>query len=100
LLANDVMKKLFIWLLGNRLILNLKKTTYVFFHKNKANEILPPPVTLQGMKLECSSTTKYLGFIIDDKLSFKSHISQLAVKLRKWVSIFWRIGSLLNDETK
>jgi hypothetical protein len=43
---------------------------------------------------------KYLGFIVDEKLSFKSHIKYIVTKLRKWVGIFKKIGHLLTASTK
>ena len=45
--------------------------------------------TLNGMPIDRISNYKYLGIWIDDKLSFKIHISELTKKLKSELSLFY-----------
>lgn len=98
--ANDAIDKISKWLIMNKLSLNIEKTMYMFFHVNKRCHDWHPTLKLGHSQLNYSKCTKYLGFYIDENLSFKPHISQLTAKLRKWVGIFHKIGPLLNLSTK
>lgn len=75
-LTNQVLATVHQWLLSNKLTLNLQKTTCMFFHKNKKHfdGETYPIVKLNDYQLTFTKSTKYLGFIIDYKLSFKLHI--------------------------
>jgi len=102
-LANDYFQKIQGWLISNKLLLNINKTFSMFFHKNKRNTLAPsllPAISLQGKVVSFVRHIKYLGFVIDEQLSFKDHILYLISKLRKYVGIFWKIGPLLNKQTR
>jgi hypothetical protein len=72
----------------------------MFFHKNKRSGDSVPEIMLEGKQLNFTRSITYLGFILDDKLTFKSHISYIAVKLRKWVGLFWKLGPHLTVQAK
>jgi hypothetical protein len=73
----------------------------MFFHANKNKaDCLPPPLCLNHTSINFSTCVKYLGFMLDEKLNWKYHIANVNSKLRKWVGIFWRVGPLLNKQTK
>jgi len=100
-IANTTIKNMHEWLTGNKQSLNTKKTFCMFIHANKKKiENWIPTVALEGTPLQNTQNMKYLGIIVDSKLSFQSHINQLANKLRKWIGIFKKISSLLNFTTK
>jgi hypothetical protein len=94
--AKQVVAKLFGWLTGNRLSLNLEKTIYMFFHVNKSHQkITIPTLVFNDIPIIQSSCTKYLGFLIDENLSMKDHCLYMSSKLRKWVGIFHKISPFL-----
>ena len=63
------------WLSKLKLVLNATKTKMVLFSNTRnSTAILPNIVTLQGSLIECVAEYKYLGFILDDPLTFKVHI--------------------------
>ncbi len=100
-LANKILQNIHEWLIRNKLTINLDKTYYMFFHVNKSRAgCLLPPLSLNHTLVNFTTCTKYLGFMIDEKLSWKTHIDQMYTKLRKWVGIFWKVGCLLNQQTK
>ena len=59
------------WLKQCCLQLNVTKTVCMFFSKSKTHTI-PPDVYISGEQLHVVTEYKYLGSIIDSRLSFKS----------------------------
>ena len=75
------------WLHANRLSLNLGKTHYMIFSP-KPREVIPDQIVLMGSTpisrvYEC----KFLGIIIDSKLTWKPHIQYIATKVAKATGI-------------
>ena len=77
--VNAELGKVYSWLCSNKLSLNIKKTTYLVFSRRKSKPTLS--VEIGGSKLVQSSSVKYLGVIIDDKLTWKEHIQQVENKV-------------------
>ncbi len=70
-------------LLSLKLVLNDKKTKCMVFSRKHKCESSPPPLyTLQGNSVELVSSYRYLGFVLEEDLSFKLHVKQLLSKLR------------------
>jgi len=92
----------FDWLVVNRLTLNEIKTECLLFlaTNSKSNKTWTPSVRINNSSLTFAKHTKYLGVIIDTKLTFKNHIQLLISKLRKWVGIFRKISPLLTTQVK
>ncbi|KAF7662663.1 hypothetical protein LDENG_00230700 [Lucifuga dentata] len=65
-----------------QLVLNADKTKLMFFTNSGAarSTLSAQIVTMNGNQIELVSTFKYLGFLIDDQLSFKEHIHYVAKK--------------------
>ena len=81
------------WGKANKLHLNNDKTCYSVFSPNKVSV---PTVTIKvnDMKIkEC----KYLGIIIDDELKWTPHIDSILQKLKRLLSIFYKMRYKLPD---
>ena len=66
------MCKLVNWLNSNRLAVNVSKTNFVIFSaKNKP--LKPVTIIINRKPIEQKDHVKYLGILIDSKLSFKQH---------------------------
>ena len=77
--------KVLVWFNSNKLLINLDKTNCMLFsNKHKQTNLT---IKLNDHILERVSETKYLGIIIDDKLSWKPHIKYLSVKVSKSIAI-------------
>ena len=63
-----------LWLLSNRLIINSSKTTVLNI---STSETYFPNCTLNNIIISPSHSSKNLGLVFDDKLSFKNHISSI-----------------------
>ena len=81
-IINEELNKLSIWLASNKLTLNIEKSHYVIFHRARLKQS-NINITLSNISLERVTFTKFLGVIIDEKLSFTSHISYIKNKISK-----------------
>ena len=82
---NRELGKLFVWFSVNRLSIHLGKTNYMLFRgRTPDNELA---LTINNVVLPRVAATKFLGIIIDDKLSWKPHIQSVKSKLSSVLSI-------------
>jgi hypothetical protein len=85
--ANTEIQKISEWLKVNKLSLNIKKTHFILFHFRQKD--VPPKIIIKidNCELERVSSTKFLGIILNENLSWKTHISTLASKINKNIGI-------------
>ena len=90
--AQKVLGQLKIWFDSNKLTLHLGKTNFSIFHcMERSAHFCPDYFILNVTKICRTACTKYLGLIIDDKLSFKTHVDELCNSLTKYTGIFYRL---------
>ena len=77
------------WLASNKLTLNLEKSHYLIFNRNKTFPDEMPPLTMCTKTLTRQSFTKFLGVIIDEQLNFKEHIINITNKINKQSGILY-----------
>ena len=77
--------KVLVWLKTNRLKINLEKTNCMLFTTKKNSPSLK--IILDNKILSMVSETKFLGVIVDNKLSWKSHIKHISTKISKSLAI-------------
>jgi hypothetical protein len=95
---NTLFEDLNKWFQANQLTLNYNKTFYVqFTNKNSWNCKLTP--NCQGNTVTSTKTTKFWGLIVDDCLSWKAHIDQMASKLNKACFEIRTIKAIMSPET-
>ena len=58
--------------------LNPRKTHSIIISQSRTPNPPHPPLTLCGLDLEVSSSLKFLGVTLDDKLAFEKHIRNIA----------------------
>ena len=97
-MINDELKDIVIWLRANKLSLNISKTHYMLFSNKK---VIQPNVTIKinGQPITCVTKTKFLGVIIDNKLTWKEHISYICGKVAKGIGIISKVRKYLNKNT-
>ena len=88
---NKQITKIYDWLCANRLSLNAKKTELVLFHSKNKKVNTRLTIKIKGTKIFLSNHVKYLGVMIDSKLSWKKHISELAKKLNRATAILAKV---------
>ena len=97
-MLNIELDKLSIWLASNKLTLNIDKSHFVIFHKPrlKQNNV---SISLCDISLNRVTFTKFLGVIIDDKLSFSRHVSYIKNKISKGMGIIIKARKYLNKKS-
>ena len=77
-IVNSELEKIIQWIRANRLSLNLQNTKYILF--SNSIDSLPTDLVFDDTPLEKVSHSKFLGVIIDNKLSWKVHIDNISIK--------------------
>ena len=79
---NRELQKITSWFTSNKLPINLKKKHFMIFKtkKNKFNETTA--IKINGQIIKQVKCTKFLGLNMDEELSWKDHIHQVAKKDR------------------
>ena len=91
---NEDLKLIFQWLCANRLSLNVSKTEFIIFKPPRMKLDERFTLKLNGTMLLESTKIKYLGIIIDGRLTWKHHIYELRKKLNKSIGIIYKMKNL------
>ena len=91
---NVDLKLIFEWLCSNRLSLNVSKTEFIIFKPPKKNIHQRITLKLNGTTLYESQKIRYLGLIMDERLTWKHHITELSKKLSKSIGIIFKMKEL------
>ena len=79
------------WLEANKLALNVEKTNFVVFH-SPAKKLTELVILKFGRKkITRASHLKFLGVLLDETLSWRSHLVELSRRLARSVSIFYKL---------
>ena len=98
--AKRALENLKVWFDVNKLTLHLGKTNFTIFHYSRQTCCdCPTFFMIEGNKICKTSTIKYLGLTIDDKLTWQAHVHELCSKLVKYTGIFFRIRNHLSYKT-
>ena len=94
-LLNDL-NKVTEWFLENYMVLNAGKCHFMCLGKNTENETF----TFKDTIMNNSKEEEILGVIIDNRLTFSSHIRELCKKASQKISALSKISNQLNDSEK
>lgn len=101
--ANEVLQAVSNYMEVNLLHINVKKCCYMYFSPSqRSNKETDPNIdcftlSINSRIINRVNETKFLGVIIDDKLSWKPHILSLNRKLRSACGRIYRIKKCLPD---
>ena len=87
---NKDLKDLYEWLCANRLSLNVAKTEFMIFRPPKMKLSGRVVLTLNRTKIHESTKIKYLGLILDPRLTWKEHINELSKKLNRSIGMLYK----------
>ena len=82
---NKDLELLYDWLCANRLSLNTGKTEFIVFRPQRYKITERVNLKMHQSKLLESPKIKYFGLILDNKLDWKGHITELSKKLSRAV---------------
>lgn len=97
-LVNTVNRELKIikkWMDTNKLSLNINKTKVMMF--GNCNKMSEQKISIDGIQIEIVSEIKFLGVIIDSKLSWKPHVRYIKTKISKSLSIINKAKLYLDE---
>jgi len=86
------------WVDVNGLLINLKKTNYMIFSRQKIPNL--SPVIIKNVNILRLNEAKFLGVILDEKLTWSSHIKALRCKMARYVGILYKIKSYIPLEVR
>ena len=98
-IVNDELENVRKWIISNKLTLNLDKTHYIIFHRKKDIPINRPPIKIGETVLKEEQSTKFLGVIVDKKLTWSDHTLYLRNKLNKQCGILYHTRDSLNKRS-
>ena len=94
---NRELEKINIWLKLNKLSLNTQKTKLILFHR-KQKHLDKINVVINGIEIEHVLSFNFLGIMLDEHLSWKSHIEMVGNKISKVTRILYRLKNVFSDK--
>ena len=83
------LQKLSLWFKANKLSLNIDKTKFMVFTPRQKRDKLNITLLIDGKQINQAKDNIFLGVVIDEHLSWKSHISNVANKISKSIGIIY-----------
>ena len=96
---NEEMVKVIDWLQINRLSLNLNKTHFILFRRKRVRISLSTDLIINNVKIDMIERTKFLGVMIDQNMSFQSHINYIKGKVARGIGILYKSKPYFSFET-
>ena len=96
---NTELKKIVEWLNVNKLSLNVKKTHYMLFGLRKKRIITDEVLYINNEIITNVKSTKFLGVMIDCKMSWAEHIHYIKCKISKGIGILCKARKVLKRST-
>ena len=97
---NSEMKNVTEWLRNNMLTLNVTKTNYMIMTtQGKRYNNDECKIIIDESIIDCVSNTKFLGIMLDDKLSWKLHINHICNKVSKAIGILVKARRILGIDS-
>ena len=93
---NRELEKVNIWLKLNKLSLNTQKTKLMLFHR-KQKHLDEINVVINGIEIEHVPSFNFLGIMLDENLSWKSHIKMVGNKISKVTGILYRLKNVFPE---
>ena len=93
---NNTINAVQTWFSKNNLIVNIDKTTTMFFHNHQKISPVVPYVSFNGRILPVSAVTKFLGIYISENLKWNYHIDSLKSKLNTGYYLISQLQKITN----
>jgi hypothetical protein len=97
--ANEDLSNTYNWLAVNKLTLNTDKTKYILFNQNTSYSTnrTCPELIIKGEKITRVENYRFLGVLVNQNLSWKNHMTGLLNKIKRNLSVIWKIRPYLNQ---
>ena len=94
--ANTELTKVYRWLIQNKGSLNIKKSKYMFFYKSQLKCEVTSQLQINNHTIERVRQFTFLGYQLDEKLSWNSHISRISSKVAKNIGLLLKFRKVLH----
>ncbi|CAB4035694.1 Hypothetical predicted protein, partial [Paramuricea clavata] len=90
---NEDLENINEWLISNKLTLNMTKTEYMLIGSRQRLSTLSdnPSFEINGIPLDRVSTTKSLGVLLDENLTWSSHINKMTKRIASGIGAIKRL---------
>ena len=92
---SDLSKMLMEWVSANGLSLNILKKNYMIISSRKTKNIDMFKPRICNHPIEQASSARFLGVIIDDKLSWSKHITAIKAKMSRYIGLLYKLKCTL-----
>ena len=96
---NTELIKIVKWLEVNKLSLNLDKTHFMIFRKGKSKVTINNDLMIKNVKIKQEQHTKFLGVILDQRLTFLNHIMLIKGKMARALGVLYKCKKSLKQNT-
>ena len=88
------------WMAKNHLTLNVSKTKCMIFGTpHTVSQVENPTLLLNNVEVEIVTNFKYLGVVLDQKLTFSDHVTYMKTKIVPRLKMLGRTRRLVDQET-
>ncbi len=96
---NEELSSVSNWLKANKLSLNIKKSNILVFRNKVTKTTETIDVKINGSPIEEKTYAKYLGLLIDNKLTFEKHIDHVLTKMKKGNGILAKLRYFVPEDS-
>ena len=96
--VNDGLNAFVTWFKMNKLSLNIKKSNFIIFSGKKLYDKELSKISIESTQLTQVSSTRFLGIIIDESLSWREQICCISKKIYKSIGIIRKVRHLVTKE--
>ena len=93
---NVDLKNLTKWLNANKISWNVSKTEMVSFRPKRKSMDFNLKIWLNGKQPYETNSLKYLGIRIDNKLNWKAHVNDIALKVIRANAVLYKVRDFLD----
>ena len=97
--VNLELKKITCWFYTNKLSINVKKSNFIIFRPRQNRQTLDLAFNISKYSIDRVKETTFLGVILDEHLTWKSHIHNVARKVSKAVGIIYKSSFCLDNSS-
>ena len=96
---NEEIPKFSQWLMANKLTLNVDKTKFMIFKPRQKRASVKFRVILNNNVVEQVKEIVFLGVVLDEHLTWKPHVANVANKISKSIGIIRRASPYLQNSS-
>ena len=79
--------------MSNKLVPNLGKSKLMYF--NSRPKIDLEALMFGGVEIEWVKEFKYLGLVLNDRMSYSSQIDRICTKISQYIGVFYNLNRIL-----